>query len=73
MSKRTISKNKYYQLYGLFMLAKAYHERLADITESSLSITEEEVTDMGSLTEDAIWDDQSVDRLLNKLEIEVEQ
>lgn len=71
-SMRTISREDFYKLEGLLALSKQHNFAMDAIQKAAGDITGEE-GDCGyyGCTTDAIWNGESAEQLLNKLEIEV--
>ena len=69
MAKTKITEMERMQIMGLLLLAKDHNEKLAEIHNAVLSITED-ADDIGHCS-DAVYSDFSADELLRKLKITV--
>ena len=69
MAKTEITEIQRMQLSGLLLLAKEYNEKLADIHNAVLNITDES-DDIGHCSV-AVYSDFNADELLRKLKINV--
>lgn len=70
-----ISKEKYYQIVGLLTLCKSYTKKIDDITRTLAEIVNEP-DDGGSYfghVSDCIYEDDPVNYLLDRLDIEVKE
>lgn len=79
MTVKNISKEEYYQLYALKILATNYNTRLEDIQRSMLEILRETKADGRKLLEigdgwsgELVYTDINLDVALSNMKIEVE-
>lgn len=66
----TITREQYYQLLGLVLIAKQHNDALEGVTKAVRSITQE--TDEYGHSSDVLYSDYGVDGLLERLKITVE-
>ena len=72
--KKTITRNEYLQLLGLFVLGKEHSDRIKDIDRSAARILEVELeyNNYSGYVGDELYGDCNVDNMLRKMEISVE-
>ena len=70
--RQLITKNEYYQLLGLLLIAQNHNKAIQEVLTAMLSITKEEA--QFGHTADTVWDiDGTIDELLEKLQLKVEE
>jgi hypothetical protein len=69
-SRKTITKNQYYQLLALQALSKKYNDLISDILTSAVEITGEENEDH---TADMIFGETSLDDALDYMDILIQE
>ncbi len=67
---KTITKEQYYQLIGVVVLAKSYLDKINDLEKAALNITQE-VYDIGGHTSDIVWGSRDLDEGLKIMGVKV--
>lgn len=74
MSRDSITEQEYYQLKGLFVLAREHRDQVNRCVDSAEDILGRDPDKLGSHFADAIWGypENDLDDVLRKMDVEVE-